>query len=304
MPPIPPPRTPAKSAGLPSKMTAGPSATPVCTGPSGRSFVVKTNDPNTFGKKVVLYGPAGAGKSSLAALAPGAVIFDLNKGLTGLAVKVVDDINNFSDLREATAQALSLVPEGGTMVVDTMTEADEWIGEALVKDGRLTSISKLGYDKFPCSLEKLRLLLSDFDALIRNKRNVLLLCHEATINFKNALGNDFRQIGPKMMHSANDSCRDALVAWSDHTFRVALAEAQVEVQTNAQGKVISGKAINRSTERYITTDGTQSVVAKTRPVLVDGAYHKLPSLIAFAGAQDATLWEGIADPRIFDSAES
>ena len=130
----------------------------------------------------------------------------------------------------------------------------------------------------------------------------MLIAHEATINYKNALGEDYRQIGPRLLHSANDSCRDAVVAWSDHCLRVALADAQVVTQTGITGKVISGKAINRSTERFITSDGNQSVIAKSRPVSVDGNYCRLPSLIAFAGPEDDSLWRGLQDPRIFDAA--
>jgi AAA domain-containing protein len=279
---------------------------PVTTKPApamqttGKTFQVHKNDPNSFGKKVVIYGPAGAGKSSLASHAPGAVYLDLNKGLTGLQVQVVDGIASFRELREAVQQSVNFVPAGGTLVIDTVSEADEFIVDYLKVAHNKDSVAKLGYDKFPCATEALRLLLSDFDALIRSKRNVVLLAHEATINYKNAVGDDYRQMGPKLLHSANDSCRDAVVAWSDHTVRVALADAQVVTQTNAQGKIIAGKAINRSTERFISTDGNQSVIAKSRPILVNGAYHRLPPVIEFTGPDDASFWEGLNDPTIFN----
>lgn len=267
---------------------------------ASRTFQVKQNDPNAYGMKIVIYGPAGAGKSSLAALAPSPVILDLNKGLTGLHVSVVDGIDSFQSLREAVQQAINFVPKDGTLVIDTVSEADDFIVEHLKRTHNKDSVAKLGYDKFPCAIEVLRLLLSDFDPLIRSKRNVVLLAHEATINYKNALGDDYRQIGPRMLHSANDSCRDAIVAWSDHTIRVALADAQVTLQTNPQGKVIAGKAVNRSTERFITTDGNQSVLAKSRPVFADGVFKRLPSLVAFTGPQDGSFWEGLKNPGIFE----
>ena len=265
-------------------------------------FAVKANDPTNFGKKIVIYGPAGAGKSSLCSTIPGAVFLNLNKGLTGLAVQVVDGIETFDDLRAAVQQATTYVQAGGTLVIDTVSEADEFIVNHLKISHGKDSVAKLGYDKFPSAVEALRLLLSDCDPLIQGKRNVVCIAHEATINYKNALGEDYRQIGPRLLHSANDSCRDALVAWSDHTIRVALADAQVVTQTNATGKVVAGKAVNRSTERFITTDGNQSVIAKSRPIAVAGNYYRLPSLIAFAGPDDDSLWRGLQDPRIFDAA--
>jgi hypothetical protein len=267
---------------------------------SNKIFTVQANDPTKFGKKVVIYGPAGAGKSSLLALCPDVVILDLNKGLTGLAVNVMRGAETFEDVRAAIQQAFKQVPEGGTFGIDTASEIDEYIVDHLKVTHEKSSVAKLGYDKFPCATEALRLVLSDLDALIQGRRNVVLLAHEATINYKNALGEDYRQIGPKLLHSANDSCRDAVVAWSDHTFRVALADAQVVTQIK-DGKIVGGKAVKTSTERFITTDGTQSMIAKSRPILVDGQYYRLPGLIAFTGPDDDSLWRGIQDPRIFEA---
>jgi hypothetical protein len=277
-----------------------PNLAPSVSSVSNKKFTVKQNDPNDFGKKLVIYGPAGAGKSSLAAMAPNPVFLDLNKGLTGLSVQVVEGITTFADLRAAVQQSLTFVPENGTLVVDTVSEADEFIVDYLKIQHKVESVSKLGYDKFPCASEALRLLLSDFDPVIRSKRNVVLLAHESTINYKNAMGVDYKQIGPKLLHSANDSCRDTVVAWSDHTIRVALADADVMAQTDSKGKVIAGKVNNRSTERFITTDGNQSVIAKSRPVFVGGGYHRLPSLIAFTGPQDDSFWRGLENPTIFE----
>lgn len=265
-----------------------------------KRFQVKTNDPNSLGLKLVIYGPAKVGKSTLASLAPNPVFFNLNKGLIGIRAQVVDGIDGFTPLREAFIQANELVPEGGTLVIDSLSEIGEFIEEHLKLTHRKDSISKLGFDRFPCSVEAFRLLLSDLDPVIRAKRNVLILAHEATVTYKNSQGDDFRQLGPDISHATNNSCRDTLVKWADHVVRVSLAEAQVVSIVGANGKLMPGKVMNKTTERYINTDGNNSLIAGSRQIFFKGQYYRLPGLIRFQDANDSTFWEALSDPTIFE----
>lgn len=264
-------------------------------GPSkAKTFSVVQNATKNVGKKLVIYGASGAGKTSLASMAPDPVFIDLDNGTTGLQIRLIPGITDFDDLREAVKQSIRFIPEKGTLVIDTVSKVDEYLTEHLKSTLNLTSIKKLGYDRFPSSVEAFRLLVAEFDPLIRSGRNVVLCAHEATINFKNALGDDFRQMGPKLTHSANDSCRDELCAWADHVFRIGYEEVAVAnvVESGPQKNRI-GKVANASSVRYIYTSGTASMIAKSRVL----AGKHLPPLIAFAGPSDYSLWTMLMNPE-------
>lgn len=246
-----------------------------------------------YGKKIVIYGPSGAGKTSLATLAPEPIFIDLNNGTSGLTVNLIPGVTNFDELRDAVRQSVKLVPEGGTLVIDTISEVDALLTNHLKTTLKLESIKKLGYDRFPSSVEAFRTLLTGFDPVLRAGRTVVLTAHSATINFKNALGVDYRQEGPKLTHSANDSCRDEMTAWADHVFHIGFEEVEVgSITESGPNKVKVGKVSNASTDRVILSVGTASMIAKSRPV---GGRH-LPARISFAGPTDASLWSMLFNP--------
>ena len=229
---------------------------------AGSPIAVRRIAPGEVGFKVCVYGPPKAGKSTLASLAPNPVFIDLNAGLSGLNIAVVDQpVPTFDVLRKLVQQFASYVPVNGTLVIDSMTEVDTMILDHLTVKYDKKSVKELGFDRFPCSVEAFRLLLSDLDAVVRSKRNVLLLAHEVSSNFKNALGDDYRILGPAMSHAATGSCQGQLVAWCDHVVRIALSEPTVKVELNAMGKIASRKVVGASSARIITADGTQSVPA-------------------------------------------
>src|ERR1700691_596503 len=136
---------PPESAPMPTVSAA--------KGQTPSKFTIRKLQPGEAGLKVCLYGPPGSGKSTLASLAPNPVFLDLNKGLwAGLSV-VEADIRTFDDLRQIIAQAASAVPEGGSFVIDTVTEVDELMTEHLKTKYDKKSVKELSYDRFSCAVE-------------------------------------------------------------------------------------------------------------------------------------------------------
>ena len=63
-------------------------------------------------QRIVLYGPGGIGKSTLASLAPGAVLLDIEQGSRELDARRIGNIETFADLR-ACLQSDALDGVGG-----------------------------------------------------------------------------------------------------------------------------------------------------------------------------------------------
>ena len=255
---------------------------------------MKTRKADDFGKKIVLYGNSGSGKSTLASLSPSPVFIDLDNGTVGMEnIQVIDSVGDFSDLRAAIQQAPKYVPEGGTLVVDTITKVDEFLTNYLKTTYGKKSVKELSYDRFPLATEAFRLLLTDCDKVIASKRNVILCAHAANVNIANAEGMDFIQGGPKLTHSRLDSARDEMLAWASYVLHIKFEDTAI-VKENDKAK--AGKLVNASTNRVIYTTGSEAAIAKSRPV--DGKW--LPPVVSYSSATDDSVWAMLFNGAIPD----
>jgi hypothetical protein len=184
--------------------------------------------------RVVLYGPGGIGKTSLAARAPGPVAaFDLDNSLPvllptlpGLDIRVVGGIQTWADLRAALADE-SLFAGIGTVVIDSATRAEALaLAHTLEtvpheKGHRVSSIEGYGYGKGYQHLHDTFVpLLADLDVHVRASRNVVLVCHECVADVPNPAGADFIRYEPRLQSPASGkaSIRLAVKEWCDHLF--------------------------------------------------------------------------------------
>ena len=150
------------------------------------------------GHRIVLYGPGGIGKTTLAAIAPGPVaFFDLDDSLPRLRsqfdesgldlhVQPVDGTSTWQDIRDA------LHADGWddikTIVIDSATRAEELAVAHTIatvphekKDVLIRRIEDYGYGKgYQHVYDTFLTLLGDLDQHTRAGRHVILICHDCT----------------------------------------------------------------------------------------------------------------------------
>jgi hypothetical protein len=276
-------RIPKPSSTAPKRPEARPAKT----------FAIDTLASRVHGEKIVVYGPSGIGKTSLAALAPNPVFFDIDGSLSHLTdadgnpIPLVTGVESFQDIRDALNQT-SLWPEKCTIVIDTLTKVEELQREHVmetitVKGQRVTSFRKYGWDGDRYLLESGQLLLSDLDRHIRAGRNVLLLCQLAHGTVANVQGSDYLCEEPMLQHRKDCSFRDTVKQWADHVFRISYIDLQVDVEGDRR----VGKAHDGGTERAVFTGGAPYYSAKTRPM--NGT--RLPDVISFESEADGSLYD-------------
>ena len=244
----------------------------------------------TFGKiksatghRVILFGPGGIGKTTLAAGAPGPVAFiDLDESLprlngtleaSGLNLNIcpVDGVDSWADMR-------SVLQSDGweeikTIVIDTGTKAEELAIAytlATVKTEKGTtprSIEEYGYGKgYQHVYETFLTLLPDLDRHSREGRNVIIICHDCTNPVPNPSGEDWLRYEPRLQssNSGKSSIRLRAREWADH---VLFMGYDVSVDKNGKG---SG-----SGTRTIYTSELPHCMAKSRTttdtIPVDGS---------------------------------
>jgi hypothetical protein len=198
------------------------------------------------GHRVVLYGPGGIGKTSLASLAPGPVVFfDLDESLPRLQSQLaskplVVPCRTWWELREALAAPGWETVK--TVVVDSLTRAEELAVAATLRDvphekgHRCERLEDYGFGKgYSHVFDTFLPLLLDLDAHARAGRNVVLICHDCTSNVPNPAGDDWLRYEPRLQAPASGkaSIRLRVREWSDH---VLFLGYDVAVDKEGKGK--------------------------------------------------------------------
>jgi hypothetical protein len=236
------------------------------------------------GHRVVLYGPGGIGKTTLAAQLPGPVAFiDLDESLgrlrtqfegAGLLENImpVEGVATWADLRAVLqADGWDAVK---SIVIDTATKAEELAIahtlENVTADGkRVASVEGYGFGKgYGYVFDTFLTLLADLDRHSRAGRNVVLVCHDCTANVPNPAGEDWLRYEPRLQSptSGKASIRLRVREWADHVLFVGY---DVNVGKDGKGRGAGTRTLYTSELPHCMAKSrtTQEVL----PVGTDGA---------------------------------
>ena len=179
--------------------------------------------------KIVLYGPGGVGKSSLAAdLAQVGIeptFVDVDEGTNFLDIIRCDPTpETFEEVRAAIRTAAA-TKECGAIVLDSMTKAEELIVDYTVRTVKhekghfVSSIEGYGFGKgYTHVYEVFLLLLQELDVAARAGKHVVGICHDCTANVPNPAGEDWIRYEPRLQSppSGKGSVRHRVKEWADH----------------------------------------------------------------------------------------
>jgi hypothetical protein len=203
------------------------------------------------GHRIVLYGPGGIGKTTLAAWLPGPVAFvDLDESLSRLRMQFeglgllenimpVDGVTDWQTLRDVLgAPGWDGVK---SIVIDTGTKAEEMavahtLANTIVDGKRASSIEGYGFGKgYGFVFDTFLPLLGDLDRHSREGRNVVLICHDCTANVPNPAGEDWLRYEPRLQSptSGKASIRLRVREWADH---VLFLGYDVDVSKDGKGR--------------------------------------------------------------------
>lgn len=252
---------------IPAPPTLAPRVTPTTPPLPGTSPWAKAPETQA-GRRVLVYGQGGLGKSRLCCAAPGPVlVFDFDESLSTLWTQLNDAqrANVLTYIPQswedfiAKLQDMSLFNGIKTIVIDTATVAER-ASEAYVLStvrapaGKANSIEDYGYGKgYRFIFEQWIKLLSVADIHRRAGRNVVFVAHAINAKTANANGEDFLRVEPSLQGTDKFSIRQRLYEWVDYCLYMDSDKA-----VNEDGKASGGNS------RTIYTYGQPWFMAKQR----------------------------------------
>lgn len=196
-------------------------------------------------ERIGVYGPGGAGKSSLVAslttIGKAPLIIDLDEGSGKLDVARIGGIETLDELRQILHDD-SLLKPFDTVCIDSATKAEELCAKWVIanvpndKGKMVTRLVEYGFGKEQDHVyETFLRILSDLDQHYRAGRNVVLIMHECTATVPNPMGEDFIRYEPRLQSpkSGKASIRHRVKEWLDHLLFIGY-----DVAANADGKAV------------------------------------------------------------------
>ena len=136
-------------------------------------------------QKVVIYGPEGIGKSSLAARFPDPVIIDTEGGTAHMDVRRIDKPQTWEELLSIVKEVASTPGICRTLVIDTADWAEQLITTYLCNKYKQNSIESFGYGKgYTYMAEEFSRLLSACDLVIAAGIHVVVTAHAKMRKFE------------------------------------------------------------------------------------------------------------------------
>lgn len=158
--------------------------------------------------RVLLYGPGGVGKSTLAAASPNPVFIDPTNGTAELDVQRLEpDTWNWEVLSKAVQHASE--SEYSTIVIDELGAFEQLAWQEVLKGTSKKGIAELPYGQgYSASLDLFRNLTV---VLERAGKNVILIGHSTIKQFNNPEGNDYH----RYILSLHEKVAGLLYQWVD-----------------------------------------------------------------------------------------
>ena len=249
------------------------------------NYQLTTLGTNNRGKKIIVYGVTGIGKTTLCTLVPNPAFISLDGGadeithpVTGKKLQGIN-IETFADVRGVLQS--NALESADTIIIDHITElqhlALDYTFQTVPKEKsneKANNIEDYGWHKgYRYWYDTMRLILPDCDRWVRKGKNVIFIAQESIAKWTQAGAEDFVMGAPELYHDKSVSMLTTYMSWADHIFRMGYANLTVE-----DGKVnpVKERAV------FVHPDATFFAKSRTIPAKFD--------VVEFSKPSDDSIW--------------
>lgn len=235
-------------------------------------------------QKIVIYGPEGIGKSSLASKFPAPYFVDCEGGTNHLDVARIHAAS-IQEVKQVCAEIVS--SKYKTLVIDTADWCEDLMIQAMLRRDKMNSIKDYGYGEgYKEAQNEFSRLLSAFSSVVNAGIHVVILAHAKIVKFEQP---DAAASYDRWNLKLTKHCTPLLKEWAD---MVLFLNWDTRVATDAKTKKSRGVG---GEVRKIHTSNSAVFDAKSRPTLPD---------VIEVGDIDDPLPEEITKAIAFDAKEN
>lgn len=203
-----------------------------------------TRGPRLRALGVVLYGPEGIGKTTLASQFPKPIFIDLEHGTDTLDVARTDTPKSFNDILNLMT-LIQTEQEFQTVVIDTADKLEQLITAHVLEEHHLKSIEDAGYGKgYTFMAEEMVRFLRKCGDLIEAGKNVVIVAHAAMRKFEQP---DEMGAYDRWELKLSKKCAPLVKEWADMVLFLNYKTTVITDEKTKSKKAIGGKRVMYTT---------------------------------------------------------
>lgn len=249
-----------------------------------------TEGPQPRAQRLLIYGPEGIGKTTMASQMPNPVFVDVEDGSGHLYVRRMPVPPSWDVLMDECRSIAESPEDCMTIVVDSADAAERLCWQKVCQRAKKDSIEAWGYGKgYVVAAEEYRKLLEVLDTCIAAGVNVVLIAHSQMRKFERP---DEAGAYDRFEVKLNKHVAAMTKEWSDAVLFLDY-ETFVSVDEQGKGKATGGKRIIR-TSHNVSWDAKNRWGLPDRLELDDGGIAQVRQ---FLSVGDAPKSEPVAKPE-------